>query len=312
MTHKTTVAPSALSAKDLDKFKDLNGQEGYRKGPNEVLFGDNYRALMNVKAFEQLRDKILTALCSVTTVVPKNLVDHHLAEVCKSEFLRGMVDSIVPSTPSASFSGETVQLMLKNAISHVCLELSNDLRGKQLQVTKEVQKNDWYIDMLKDELERQGFTVKHRFMHTQFSIYGKSRPDFYFYREHKKGMKNTTVHAGMVLADSDEEELDLIEVHLEGSSTEFKMGKGDTSKFLPQTSANMVRVASLLVVESLEIGCLVGSITINGMLADYKSEICTPMQYQVDFNTNESVILIGTDLPLVLTVDCFAIVVSCM
>ena len=161
----------------------------------------------------------------------------------------------------------------------MCLELSNDLRGKR------------YIDMLKDELERQGFTVKHHFMHTQFSIYGKSRPDFYFYREHKKGMKNTTVHAGMVLVDSDEEELDLIEVHLEGSSAEFKMGKGDTSKFLSQTFANMVRVAS------------------PGMLADYKSEICTPMLYQVDFNANKSVILIGTDLPLV---DCFAIVVSCM
>ena len=112
LTHKTTVAPSALSTKDLDKFKDLNGQEGYRKVPNKVLFGDNYRALMNVKAFEQLRDKILMALCSVTTVVPKNLVDNHLAEVCTSEFLQGMVDSIMPSTPSASFSGETVQLML--------------------------------------------------------------------------------------------------------------------------------------------------------------------------------------------------------
>ena len=94
--------------------------------------------------------------------------------------------------------------------------------------------------MLKGELEHKGFMVKYRITQTEFSIYGKSLQDFYFYREFDKiGMKNGTVHAGMLLLNSDEEDVeiescitDLFEAHIEGATTEFKMEKGDT-RFLP-------------------------------------------------------------------------------
>ena len=39
-------------------------------------------------------------------------------------------------------------------------------------MTHHHQRNNWYIDMLKDELERQGFMVKHHFTHTRFLFLG--------------------------------------------------------------------------------------------------------------------------------------------
>jgi len=98
LTHKGTFASSSLTIKDLDKFKDLNGQDSFIKVPNQILFGDNYKAVMQMEAFLQVRGKICTALCSITTVVPNILVDHHFVEAHESEFLQGMIDSIVPST----------------------------------------------------------------------------------------------------------------------------------------------------------------------------------------------------------------------
>ena len=86
-------------------------------------------------------------------------------------------------------------------------------------------------------------------------------------------------------------------VHLTGGTTEFKMEYNE--RFWPQTFANLARIANLLVVQSLELGCLVSSAQIWGLLTEYKTGKSIPML----FETNVSKILVGTELPFA---DCLA------
>ena len=90
-------------------------------------------------------------------------------------------------------------------------------------------------------------------------------------------------------------------VHLTGGTTEFKMDHSE--RFWPQTFADMTRIANLLDVQSLELGYLVASVRILGLLTEYKTEKCTPMLYSIDFENNTSKILVGTELPFA---DCLA------
>ena len=64
-------------------------------------------------------------------------------------------------------------------------------------------------------------------------------------------------------------------VHLTGGTTEFKVNH--TENFLAQVFADMVRIASLLVTKSLEVGYLVASVKVYGLLTEYITGLCTPM-----------------------------------
>ena len=126
---------------------------------------------------------------------------------------------------SASYAGEALQHLLqasvKIAVSQVAEKLHKHVRTSRLVVNKEVQRNDWIIAAIKGELASKGFRANHSYPQTNFSVFGKSLPDFYFYKEGKH------IQAGVVVMmenDDIDEEIDInMPVHLTIGTTEFKM-----------------------------------------------------------------------------------------
>ena len=103
--------------------------------------------------------------------------------------------------PAASFSSDTMQYLLdvsirfaiQHAIQHVTEELAKHLTTTQLVVNKK-------ITALKTELELRGFTVNYKYSQTQFCVFGKSLPDFYFYKDGEH------IQAGVVVMRDDDED----------------------------------------------------------------------------------------------------------
>ena len=85
-------------------------------------------------------------------------------------------------------------------------------------------------------------------------------------------------------------------VKLLGSTTEFKIDGSDERRIWPQMFANMARVANMLMAKSLEFGYLVSTAWVYRLLTKYSTEMCTPMFYEVNFNTNEAHFYIGVDM----------------
>ena len=57
----------------------------------------------------------------------------------------------------------------------------NEIRGiKKFSVEKEIQLNDWFTDCMEEELCHLQFQTRRQFSHNNFSIFGKSRPEFAF------------------------------------------------------------------------------------------------------------------------------------
>ena len=79
-----------------------------------------------------------------------------------------------------------IELMLKSAVKATIAELNKEmmqeLEQNQLYVSKEMQKNEWYTNLVKCELEKRGLIVAQKCLQSEFSIFGKSLPNFYFYR----------------------------------------------------------------------------------------------------------------------------------
>ena len=248
-----------------------------------------------IKWFEDIKQKVCSFLRDVDVVVPKQSLQDFMSEI-KSEKILGNIVSMPPPSASASFSGEAVQYLLQNtikfAVNQVAEELNKHMKTSELIVSKEIQKNDWITTSIKGELESKGFHVNCTYSQTNFSIFGKSLPDFYFYKEGKH------IKAGVVamMQNNDNEEVDInMPVHLTGGTTEFKTEQ--SNKFWPQMFADMARIANILVVDSLELGHLVASIRIYGLLTEYKTEMSTPMVYTINFENNNSRILVGIEMP---------------
>ena len=182
------------------------------------------------------------------------------------------------------------------------------LEQNQLYVSKEIQKNEWYTNLVKCKLEKRGLIVAQKCSQSEFSIFGKSLPDFYFYRPAEASIQAAMTGTVEDIDDSNDRNDTPTDgkskrlkighnelAHIKGSTTQFKEEDGG-KRYWPQMFADMARVAHLLVVECLQIGKLVDSISVYGILAKYKTRQATPMLYTVDFARNECSITIGTDM----------------
>ena len=72
----------------------------------------------------------------------------------------------------------------RNLTFHSWLQELKEIR--KLKVDKEIQINDWFLTSLEYELDQLNFKTSREFHHNNFSLFGKSRPDFTFF---KKGQK---------------------------------------------------------------------------------------------------------------------------
>ena len=73
---------------------------------------------------------------------------------------------------------------------------------------------------------------------------------------------------------------DLVNINVYGATIEFKVD------LLPQVLADLERVASNLLIDSLKHGKVVDAITIYGLLVLYNNEKAIPLKYFADFNEN--------------------------
>lgn len=286
LLHPHTVPASSLTAsEDQDKLP-------HRYVTNKVLFKgcvvdqdtDEKR-----KALENTTEK---AFSLIDDVVPHNL----LVELC------GQLEKDV-MTSSRSKLYEKVEDIIDNSkdkklvvckVVDQCISEQNSVlidwlqkmrNIKKMTVNKEIQKNDWFIEYLQENLRSHGFTTSFEFNVNKFCIFGKSRPDFSFYKE-----KGEWIKVGLVTQPSDE----MYGVQIDGASIQFKLSMGsDKDSNLLQALADMVRVANNLTVDALKVGKVVDSALVYGMLVSYDKRSCIPLKYYIDFQTNTSSIEVG-------------------
>lgn len=152
-----------------------------------------------------------------------------------------------------------------------------------LHVKKEVQRNDWFIDYLKGELHSLGFHTTQEFSHNKYSIFGKSRSDFAFFKQ-----SDSWIKAGIIMQE------ELMNINLNGAAIEFKMNISQGfDNVLPQAFADMVRVSNNLLIDALRSGKIVDSITVYGLLVSYNKDYTFPLKYFVDFTNNSYKMEVG-------------------
>ena len=111
-----------------------------------------------------------------------------------------------------------------------------------------------------------------------------------FTKREESWINKAAITVGMVIQPTDE----LFDVEITGGTVEFKITIGeDYSSHFPQAIANMIRVASNLIVNALTTGKIVQTVKIYGMLVSYNKAKCVPLKYYIDFEKNATEILIG-------------------
>ena len=135
---------------------------------------------------------------------------------------------------------------------------------KQLITDKELQLNKWTNEILEQQLSTLGFISA-----VEFPLFGKSRPDFAFYKH------IDSQRLGGVYVQSDV---------ICGGALEFKVDS--SSLKLAQVFANMVRVANDILVHALKRGKLIENIVIYGLAVFHKNKQCLPMRYTCDLKKN--------------------------
>lgn len=113
----------------------------------------------------------------------------YLTQISSAELAQDIANFYTPSAsanPVVSVNLEVVEILIKSAIKHTIQEISKDmtkqLEENQLHVNKEIQKNEWYTNLLRSELEKRGLIIKEKWHQSEYSLFGKSLPDFCFYR----------------------------------------------------------------------------------------------------------------------------------
>ena len=106
---------------------------------------------------------------------------------------------------------------------------------------------------LEDELDQLNFKTNREFHHNNFSLFGKSRPDFAFFKKDGNWIK-----AGVIIQPARE----LTEVNMCGAALEFKLDIAhNPQRVYPQAFADMVRVANDLIIDVLSVGKVVDEVS---------------------------------------------------
>jgi len=233
---------------------------------NDSIFTDYARKLEENKTATATLEK---SLCYVNGVVPKDYID---------EQARSFLEAMGKDT------GESV---MTRVISYV----NTVTASKALKVTEERQLNAWFEDTLGPILNKYGYSLRRSFPNNKYSIFGSSRPDLAF-TKHDEGQ----IVQGLI---NFQEKFESIEVEANFHGTEINLGtieykRNNAAKHACQCFADMIRVANDSVIQCLESGKLVKSVTVYALLASHDNLRCTPMKYYCNFKEPPR-ILIGTE-----------------
>ena len=171
-------------------------------------------------------------------------------------------------------------------------ELANIECNYQIDITKEVQKNEICYKRTKAALNKLDIISKENIEHCEFSIFGKSLVDLYFYKDSGGIVKSAVIK---MLEDCDDgaqgEDYGIV-----CGLAEFKVQKGIFKAHYAQIFADMSRVGSMLAVSALKRGKIIDKIVVYGLLLDYKNTMGLVIKYCVNFNTDESVFFVGEEV----------------
>ena len=152
--------------------------------------------------------------------------------------------------------------------------------------TRELQLNDWTIDVLRSEVKELGFQPIRNRNHS-YSLFSTSRPDFVCVRRSDDHCK---VY-GVALMEQ-EQCIDVTDLF--GATIEFKI-EGSPYNY-PQVFANMIKLVSDMLVDALTRGGLVDLVTVYGLLVSYNDRTdCVLMKYTCDFRDNNYLITVGEE-----------------
>ena len=160
------------------------------------------------------------------------------------------------------------------------LTILQELRDTEVLDVKEIQRNDWLIDYLDEQLHNVGLTTISKHVEVnKFSLFRRSKPDLAFYQEDKASIK-----AGLVVQQE--------QISLHGAAVAFKINEISCSNY-PQLFADVMRVANDIVSKTIEAGKIIESITVYGLLVSHNKWDAIPVKYSVDFTTNSNQLLMG-------------------
>lgn len=287
LLHPVTEGASRVK---LDIFRDYVGENGWQFVPIQGLIpcGD----IPDV--YRNLASKFAEAMRLYSSVVPLAL----LSDIKKD---LNFQTSLVESKLDVGQVGGTEAEQVLQSIYRGNLKLLQKMAEMECiygkPVNKEIQRNDFCFQHVKRPLNDLGFITKSTIEQCNICLFGKSLIDLYFYKD-----KGTTVNSAIIKAldedqhASDHEELKNDITNHEGiicGVTEFK--SEDVKVHLAQMFADLVRVGSLLVYNSLIRGRLVDKVVVYGLLANYNTGYAYITKYYVDFTKNTSVIYVGDE-----------------
>ena len=174
LIHPVTVPSSALSIEDNSRFH-------HNKVTNPQLFS----GCMIDKGKEMIRERLAKRidrnLQLLTRVVPHILLQEQ-CETLEHDLLMAAGDSrtlckeVVDLENKAIVVQKVQECFLKQ--SHLFLSWIQGIRNlKALNVDKEIQKNDWFVDYIHEELSDQGYEVTKSYSNNKYCLFGKSRPE---------------------------------------------------------------------------------------------------------------------------------------
>ena len=257
LVHKGFVPASSLSIQDNHKFRRYDVY-------NAAIFTDFERKKTRKK---ETIDELKKQLC-LGSVLPKQYVVDRL-----DSFQRELSDVVAQNGATAEERVENLEKLFKKFMDGV--------ESRALQVKEGRQLNVWLNELLGKIINDNGFKVKKHLIDNRYSIFGSSQPDLAFIKIHQGAILGAVIH---VVDQGDE---------TEQSMEQCNVFDCDTEKSEPQCFANMISLANDRVIELLEGGTLVDSVTVYGLILMHSHyEKSVPMKYYSNFDS-DPVILVG-------------------
>ena len=296
LVHKITMAASKGK---LDLFVTPVGEKSWSMVPNSILltFHDHLPS-----KFNRLAGKVAEATKTYKTVVPvdpiKEFVQLSSTQVdeqdAKVEELMGRVNEGEVETTALLVTIASIQQQRRSVLDRLAVLLSS----YNMRISKEVQQNEHYHTLVKDELRSLGFVVKSHIEQSDFCLFGKSLPDLYYFYKESTGSK-AKVGLLMKLADQIPTEQDSADGHgVVGAIAQFKSSHSDSPRFYAQVFSDLVRVGTLRACDSIMRGDVVDKIVVLGLLASHDTGNGVLVKYYVDLTNDESMFLVGSDITL--------------
>jgi len=288
LRHNSTVAASALTLEDLNRFV-------YSKVTTKKLFSMCRVENGDKRKVEEMGQLLRYHLEQCKVLIPRSIVMKKCIDIerwllkntgeDKTELCKKILEEVGDGAVTKKVVETSVQQCITNQNLQFLTWLQDIREIKEFNVSKEIQLNEWFLTRLKDELHRLGFVTNQDFVYNEYSIFGRSRPDFSFFKK-----QNNFLKVGILI----QPPCELQESKIFSGALEFKLDiSNEPKRVYPQAFAEMIRVGHDRLIDSLKLGKVVDNIVVYALLVGYNKEECLPLKYQADFHNNSFNILVG-------------------